>query len=86
MNPTTYLKVLKNRLEKEGNETVTNCNQLKFPAADGKMCMADVADQEQLLRFILSIPSPKSEPFKLWIAHVASNRIAQIQYPELSIE
>ena len=62
----TYWKVLKNRLLKEGNETVTNCNRLKLPAEDGKMRLTDVADQEQLFRLIQSIPSPKAEPFKLW--------------------
>ena len=63
-NPQTYWRVLKNRLKKEGNETVTNCNGLKLPAADGKMRLTDVADQEQLFRLIQSIPSPKAEPFK----------------------
>lgn len=80
-----YWKVLKNRLLKEGNETVTNCNQLKMQAADGKMRMTDVADTEQLFRLIQSIPSPKAEPFKLWMAQVASERIDQLQDPELSI-
>lgn len=81
-----YWKVLKNRLSKEGNETVTNCNQLKMRAADGKMRMTDVADTEQLFRLIQSIPSPKAEPFKRWMAQVASDRIDQIQDPELSID
>ena len=67
-----YWKVLKGRLEKEGNETVTNCYQLKLKAADGKMRMTDVTDTEQLFRIIQSIPSPKAEPFKQWMAHVAS--------------
>lgn len=80
-----YWKVLKNRLSKEGNETVTNCNQLKMQAADGKMRLTDVADTEQLFRLIQSIPSPKAEPFKLWMAQVASERIDQLQDPELSI-
>lgn len=80
-----YWKVLKNRLKKEGNETVTNCNQLKLASADGKMRLTDVADQEQLFRLIQSIPSPKAEPFKVWIAQVASARIDQMQDPELSI-
>lgn len=81
-----YWKVLKNRLLKEGNETVTNCNQLKLRAADGKMRLTDVADTEQLFRIIQSIPSPKAEPFKQWMAQVASDRIDQMQDPELSIE
>ncbi|MDL2255924.1 Bro-N domain-containing protein [Parabacteroides sp. OttesenSCG-928-G06] len=81
-----YWKVLKNRLTKEGNETVTNCNQLRMQAADGKMRMTDVADTEQLFRLIQSIPSPKAEPFKQWMAQVASDRIDQIQDPELSID
>ena len=67
-NPRNYWKVLKNRLKKEGNQTVTNCNQLKLRAEDGKMRMTDVADQEQLFRLIQSIPSPKAEPFKMWMA------------------
>ncbi len=81
-----YWKVLKNRLVAEGNETVTNCNQFKMRAADGKMRKTDVVDTEQLFRLIQSIPSPKAEPFKLWIAHVASTRLEQMQDPELSIE
>lgn len=85
-NPATYWKVLKSRLKKEGNETVTNCSRLKLPAADGKMRMTDVADQQQLFRLIQSIPSPNAEPFKQWMAQVASNRIDQLQDPELSIE
>lgn len=80
-----YWKVLKNRLSKEGNETVTNCNQLKMQAADGKMRLTDVADTKQLFRLIQSIPSPKAEPFKQWMAQVASERIDQLQDPELSI-
>ena len=80
-----YWKVLKNRLAKEGNETVTNCNRLKLPAEDGKMRLTDVADQEQLFRIIQSIPSPKAEPFKLWMARVAAERLDQMQDPELSI-
>lgn len=80
-----YWKVLKNRLVKEGNQTVTNCNQLKMQAADGKMRMTDVADTEQLFRLIQSIPSPKAEPFKQWMAQVASERVDQLQDPELSI-
>lgn len=81
-----YWKVLKNRLKKEGNETVTNCNQLKMPAIDGKMRLTDVADTEQLLRLIQSVPSPKAEPFKQWLAKVGSKRLDQIQDPELSIQ
>ena len=80
-----YWKVLKNRLAKEGNETVTNCNRLKLPAEDGKMRLTDVANQEQLFRIIQSIPSPKAEPFKLWMARVAAERLDQMQDPELSI-
>lgn len=80
-----YWKVLKNRLRKEGNETVTNCNQLKLPATDGKRRLTDVADTEQLLRIIQSVPSPKAEPFKLWMARVARERLDQLQDPELSI-
>ena len=85
-NPQTYWRVLKNRLKKEGSETVTNCNALKLQAADGKMRLTDVADTEQLFRIIQSIPSPKAEPFKLWMAQVASQRIDQMQDPELSID
>ena len=81
-----YWKVLKNRLKKEGNESVTNCNQLKLTSADGKSYKTDVADTEQLFRLIQSIPSPKAEPFKLWMAQVASTRLDQMQDPELSIE
>ncbi len=81
-----YWKVLKHRLIKEGNETVTNCNQLKLPAEDGKMRMTDVADTEQLFRLIQSIPSPKAEPFKLWLAKVAAERLDEMQDPELTID
>ena len=81
-----YWKALKNRLTAEGNETVTKCNQFKMRAADGKMRKTDVADIEQLFRLIQSIPSPKAEPFKQWMAQVASVRIDQMQDPELSIE
>lgn len=80
-----YWNKLKQRLKEEGNETVTNCHQLKLQASDGKMRLTDVADTEQLLRLIQSIPSPKAEPFKLWMAQVASERLNQIQDPELSI-
>ena len=85
-NPRNYWKVLKHRLLKEGNQTVTNCNQLKLRAEDGRMRLTDVADTEQLFRIIQSIPSPKAEPFKQWMAQVASQRIDQIQDPELSID
>ena len=85
-NPQTYWRVLKNRLKKEGNQTVTNCNALKLRAADGKMRLTDVADTEQIFRLIQSIPSHKAEPIKQWIAHVAAERIEQIQDPELSIQ
>ena len=85
-NPQTYWRVLKKRLKDEGNETVTNCNALKMLAPDGKMRMTDVADTEQLLRLIQSIPSPKAEPFKQWMAQVAAQRLDQMQDPELSIE
>ena len=81
-----YWKVLKFRLSKEGNQTVTNCNQLKMQAPDGKMRLADVADTEQLFRLIQSIPSPKAEPFKQWMAQIASERLDQMQDPELSID
>lgn len=85
-NPQTYWRVLKKRLKDEGNETVTNCNGLKMPAADGKMRLTDVADTEQLLRIILSVPSPKAEPFKMWLAKVGTARLDQMQDPELSIQ
>ena len=85
-NPRNYWKVLKHRLVGEGNETVTNCNQLKMLASDGKMRMTDVADTEQLLRLIQSVPSPKAEPFKQWMAQVSAQRLDQMQDPELSIE
>ena len=84
--PRNYWKVLKNRLKKEGNESVTNCNQLKLLSSDGKRYLTDVADQEQLFRLIQSIPSPKAEPFKQWMAMVAAQRLDQMQDPELSIE
>ena len=82
----TYWKVLKNRLIKEGFETVTNCNQLKMPAADGKMRLTDAADLEQILRIIQSIPSKKAEPMKRWLAQVGSERIQQMIDPERSID
>ena len=84
--PRNYWKVLKNRLKKEGNESVTNCNQLKLLSSDGTRYLTDVADQEQLFRLIQSIPSPKAEPFKQWMAMVAAQRLDQMQDPELSIE
>jgi hypothetical protein len=83
-NPHVYWRVLKKRLLAEGNQTVTNCNGLKMVAADGKMRMTDVADTEQLLRLIQSIPSPKAEPFKQWLAQVGADRIAEIENPELA--
>ncbi len=81
-----YWNKLKQRLKEEGNETVTNCHQLKMKAADGKMRLTDVADTEQLFRLIQSIPSPKAEPFKQWMAQVASQRLDQMQDPEKSID
>ena len=83
---TAYWRKLKQRLKEEGNETVTNCHGLKLRAVDGKMRMTDVADTEQLFRLIQSIPSPKAEPFKQWMAQVARQRIDQLQDPELSID
>ena len=77
-NPRNYWKVLKSRLKKEGNETVTNCNRLKLPAADGKMRLTDVANTEQLLRLIQSIPSPKAEPFKLWLAQTGADHLMDL--------
>lgn len=85
-NPRKYWSVLKTRLKKEGSQLTTNCSQLKMPAADGKYYKTDVADTEQLFRLIQSIPSPKAEPFKLWMAQVAKERLDQIQDPELSID
>lgn len=81
-----YWRKLKQRLKAEGNETVTNCHGLKMPAPDGKMRMTDVADTEQLFRLIQSIPSPRAEPFKLWLAQVAADRLDEMQDPELSID
>lgn len=81
-----YWKVLKGRLLKEGNQLVTNCYQLKMMSSDGKKYLTDVADTEQLFRIIQSIPSPKAEPFKQWMAQVAAKRIDQMQDPELSFE
>ena len=85
-NPQTYWRVLKKRLKDEGNETVTSCNALKMTAADGKRRLTDVADTEQLLRIIQSIPSPKAEPFKLWMAQVGRERIEETIDPELTID
>ncbi len=81
-----YWKVLKHRLKKEGNETVTNCNRLKMLAPDGKMRLIDVADTEQLLRLIQSIPSPKAEPFKVWLAKVGYERIEETEDPEKAFD
>ncbi|MCC7431164.1 Bro-N domain-containing protein [bacterium] len=86
LNPNNYWKVLKLRLKKEGSELVTNCNQLKMLSSDGKYYKTDVADTEQLFRLIQSIPSPKAEPFKLWIAKVARERIDEIEDPEIGID
>lgn len=86
INPQAYWRKLKERLKKEGNESVTNCHALKMQAADGKMRFTDVADTEQLLRLIQSIPSPKAEPFKLWLAKVGYERIEETEDPELAFE
>ena len=83
VDPAAYWRKLKQRLKAEGNETVTNCHGLKMQASDGKMRLTDVADTEQLFRLIQSIPSPKAEPFKQWMAQVAAQRIDQMQDPEL---
>ncbi len=85
-NPQVYWRVLKKRLLAEGNETVTKCNGLKMVAADGKMRITDIADTEQLFRLIQSVPSPKAEPFKLWLAKVGRERIDEIDDPELGID
>ena len=85
-NPQVYWRVMKKRLKDEGNETVTNCNGLKMQAPDGKMRLTDVADTEQIFRLIQSIPSPKAEPFKLWLAQIANERIDEMQDPELTID
>ncbi len=81
-----YWRKLKQRLKAEGNETVTNCHSLKMVATDGKMRFTDMADTEQLFRLIQSIPSPKAEPFKRWLAQVAAERLDELQDPELSID
>jgi len=86
LDANAYWRKLKQRLKAEGNETVTNCHGLKMLAPDGKMRLTDVADTEQLFRLIQSIPSPKAEPFKLWLAQVASNSLDEMQDPELSID
>ncbi|MEI7421713.1 MAG: Bro-N domain-containing protein [Prolixibacteraceae bacterium] len=85
-NPNNYWKVLKHRLKKEGNESVTNCNQLKMQSTDGKFYKTDVLDTEQLFRLIQSIPSNKAEPFKMWLAQVGRERIDEIEDPELGID
>ncbi len=86
VDPNAYWRKLKQRLKEEGNETVTNCNHLKLPAEDGKIRLTDVADTEQLFRLIQSIPSPKAELFKTWLAKVAAERLDVMQDPELSID
>ena len=86
IDPKAYWRKLKQRLRAEGNQTVTNCHGLKMRAVDGKMRMTDVADTEQLFRLIQSIPSPKAEPFKLWLAQTASERLDEMQDPELTID
>ena len=85
-NPQIYWRVMKKRLLDEGNETVTNCNGLKMQAADGKMRLTDVADTEQLFRLIQSIPSPKAEPFKMWLAKVGNERIDEMEDPEIAFD
>jgi len=85
-NPQTYWRVLKKRLKDEGNQSVTNCNALKMKAADGKRRLTDVATTEQLLRIIQSVPSPKAEPFKMWLAMVGKERIDETIDPELTID
>jgi len=86
IDPQAYWRKLKQRLKEEGNETVTNLHGLKMQAKDGKMRRTDVADAEQIFRLIQSIPSPKAEPFKLWLAQLASNRLDEMQDPEISID
>ena len=86
IDPPAYWRKLKERLKKEGNETVTDCHGLKMIAADGKMRLTDVADTEQLFRLIQSVPSPKAEPFKMWLAKVGSERIDEIEDPEKGID
>lgn len=84
VDPSAYWRKLKQRLISEGNETVTNCHRLKMQAVDGKMRLTDVANTKDMLRIIQSIPSPKAEPFKQWLAQVGSERIAEIENPELA--
>ncbi len=86
LNPSAYWRKLKQRLKAEGNETVTNCHGLKMPSADGKMRLTDVADTEQLFRLIQSIPSPKAEPFKQWLAKVGYERLQEINDPSQSLD
>jgi hypothetical protein len=86
VDPISYWRKLKERLKKEGNKTVTNCHGLKMPALDGKMRMTDVADTEQLFRLIQSVPSPKAEPFKRWLAKTGSERLDEIEDPEKGID
>ena len=81
-----YWRKMKQRLKTEGNETVTNCHSLKMLSPDNKMRLTDVADTEQLFRLIQSVPSPKAEPFKLWLAQVAAERLDEMQDPELSVD
>jgi DNA-damage-inducible protein D len=83
IDPGAYWRKLKQRLKEEGNETVTNCHALKMPAPDGKMRLTDVANTKDIFRLIQSIPSPKAEPFKLWLAQVGYERIEEIENPEL---
>lgn len=85
-NPRKYWSVLKTRLKAEGSQLATKCSQLKMQSADGKYYMTDVADTEQLFRLIQSIPSPKAEPFKLWLAQIAAERLDEMQDPELTID
>ena len=86
IDPAAYWRKLKQRIKEEGNETVTNCHGLKMQALDGNMRITDVADTEQLFRLIQSIPSPKAEPFKLWLAQIAAERLDEMQDPELTID
>ena len=85
-NPRKYWSVLKTRLKKEGSQLTTNCSQQKMQLADGKYYKTDVADTERLFRLIQSIPSPKAEPFKLWLAKIAAERLDELQVPELTID
>ncbi|MBU1017341.1 MAG: Bro-N domain-containing protein [Patescibacteria group bacterium] len=85
-NPRNYWKVLKNRLKQEGSELVTRCNQLKMRASDGKFYLTDTADTETMFRIIQSIPSPKAEPFKLWLARVGYERVEEVEDPEKAIQ